>query len=90
MSISKMLHVITLLVTSLLVATAGWAQAGAETDMVSGASPEAAVIDDSKELPVRTSRPPQKPITLQTTITLSRRREIPMPSRPATDGSVAR
>jgi hypothetical protein len=53
MSISHTLHVTLLFLASLLFTTAGWTQAGAEADAVSGASPEAPAIDKSKELPVR-------------------------------------
>jgi hypothetical protein len=53
MSMSRKLHVTLIFLASLLFTTAGWAQADAETDIVSGASPEAPAIDSSKELPVR-------------------------------------
>jgi hypothetical protein len=53
MSMTRTVHVtIIFLATSLFTAT-GWAQADAETDAVSGASPEAPEMDKSKELPVR-------------------------------------
>ena len=38
---------------ALLFTTAGWTQIGEEPDTVSGASPEAPPVDNSKELPVR-------------------------------------
>jgi hypothetical protein len=53
MSMSRKLHVTLIFLASMLFTTAGWAQADAETDVVSGASPEAPAIDSSKELPVR-------------------------------------
>jgi len=53
MSIFRITQVTLFLAASLLLTTAGWAQAGAEPDAVSGASPEYPTIDDSKELPVR-------------------------------------
>ncbi len=53
MSMSRKLHVTLFFLASMLFTTAGWAQADAETDIVSGASPEAPAIDSSKELPVR-------------------------------------
>jgi len=53
MSISTTLRVTLMFLASLTLTTAGWAQNGAETDAVSGASPEAPPIDNSKELPVR-------------------------------------
>jgi len=53
MSIGRTLNVTIIFLTSLLFTTAGWAQADTETDAVSGASPEAPAIDNSKELPVR-------------------------------------
>ena len=53
MSISRTTHITIIFLASLLFTTPGWSQADAETDAVSGASPEAPAIDDSKELPVR-------------------------------------
>jgi hypothetical protein len=53
MSMSRKLHVTLFFLASMLFTTAGWAQAEAETDIVSGASPEAPATDSSKELPVR-------------------------------------
>jgi len=53
MSISRSLPVTLVFVAALLFAATGWAQADAEPDVVSGASPEAQVVDNSKELPVR-------------------------------------
>jgi hypothetical protein len=53
MSMSRKLHVTLIFLASMLFTTAGWAQADAETDVVSGAIPEAPAIDSSKELPVR-------------------------------------
>ncbi len=42
-----------ILLASLLLTTAGWAQADGKLDAVSGASPMSPAIDNSKELPVR-------------------------------------
>ncbi len=53
MSIARTVYVTIFFLASLLFTTAGWAQAGAETDAVSAASPEARGMDQSKELPVR-------------------------------------
>lgn len=53
MSITRTVYVTLLILTSLLLATIGWAQSDAKTDTVTGASPEAPAIDNSKELPVR-------------------------------------
>jgi len=53
MSIARTVYITIISLASLLFTTAGWAQADAATDAVSGASPEAPAIESSKELPVR-------------------------------------
>jgi hypothetical protein len=53
MSIARTFYVTTVFIITLLFMMASWSQADTETDAVSGASPEAAAIDTSKELPVR-------------------------------------
>ena len=53
MNIARTTYGGVIFLTSLLFATAGWAQADTRTDAVSGASPVAPTIDNSKELPVR-------------------------------------
>ncbi len=53
MSTTRTLLTGAVFLTSLLFMTAGWSQADAGTDAVSGASPAAPAIDASKELPVR-------------------------------------
>ena len=53
MNTSRTLHVTVTFLASLLLTTAGLAQTETETDAVSGASPAAPAIDNSKELPIR-------------------------------------
>ncbi len=53
MSIARTIYVTIIFLASLLFTMVSWAQADAETDAVSAASPDAPAIDASKELPVR-------------------------------------
>lgn len=53
MSISRSLPVTLVFLAALLFAATGWSQADAEPDVVTAASPEAQVVDNSLELPVR-------------------------------------